>query len=400
MRYASADEPTLRGPEWIEQQWEAARLARRRGRQAGAVLVLDEVQKVRGWSERSSGCGTRTRAPGARSRWCCSARRRCSSSAGLTESLAGRFEILRLPHWSLAEMRDGVRLVARPVPLLRRLPGRAPLIERAGALGALHPRLADRDDDLPRRAAADAGGQAGAAAAAVRAGLPLLGPDPLVHQDARPAPGRRQHHDPGPLPRPAGGARACSPACRSTPADVVAPARLEPQAAGAQHGADDGAVGPDARRGARRTASSGAGWSSRRSARTWPTRRRPASCELFYWRERNSEVDFVVQAGRDALGDRGQERTRAARPPGHGGVRALRSSRTRKLLVGGDGIALEEFLSRAGGALGRRDDAPFTESVVEDAALAWLVIAVLFGLGGVSEYMDLGPTPSLRSRSY
>ncbi len=25
---------------------------------------------------------------------------------GLTESLAGRFEILRLPHWSFTEMRD------------------------------------------------------------------------------------------------------------------------------------------------------------------------------------------------------------------------------------------------------------------------------------------------------
>jgi len=25
-RYASADEPTLRGPAWLEQQWEAARL--------------------------------------------------------------------------------------------------------------------------------------------------------------------------------------------------------------------------------------------------------------------------------------------------------------------------------------------------------------------------------------
>lgn len=27
VRYASADEPTLRGPEWIAQQWEAARLS-------------------------------------------------------------------------------------------------------------------------------------------------------------------------------------------------------------------------------------------------------------------------------------------------------------------------------------------------------------------------------------
>jgi predicted AAA+ superfamily ATPase len=48
VRYASADEPTLRGPEWIAEQWEAARLAVGR---KGAILVLDEVQKAPGWSE-------------------------------------------------------------------------------------------------------------------------------------------------------------------------------------------------------------------------------------------------------------------------------------------------------------------------------------------------------------
>lgn len=48
VRYASADEPTLRGAEWISQQWEAARLA---AGGDGAILVLDEVQKVLGWSE-------------------------------------------------------------------------------------------------------------------------------------------------------------------------------------------------------------------------------------------------------------------------------------------------------------------------------------------------------------
>ena len=44
----SADEPSLRGPEWIAAQWEAARLETG---PAGAVLVIDEVQKAAGWSE-------------------------------------------------------------------------------------------------------------------------------------------------------------------------------------------------------------------------------------------------------------------------------------------------------------------------------------------------------------
>src|SRR6059036_730980 len=48
VRFASADEPTLRGAEWVAQQWEAARLA---AGPRGGILVLDEVQKAVGWSE-------------------------------------------------------------------------------------------------------------------------------------------------------------------------------------------------------------------------------------------------------------------------------------------------------------------------------------------------------------
>jgi hypothetical protein len=48
VRYASADEPMLRGVGWIVQQWEAARLS---AGPAVAVLVLDEIQKIPGWSE-------------------------------------------------------------------------------------------------------------------------------------------------------------------------------------------------------------------------------------------------------------------------------------------------------------------------------------------------------------
>src|ERR1700690_3739757 len=46
--YASADEPSLRDRTWIEQQWDAARLMARDSK-TGALLVLDEVQKVSYW---------------------------------------------------------------------------------------------------------------------------------------------------------------------------------------------------------------------------------------------------------------------------------------------------------------------------------------------------------------
>src|SRR5947208_6864230 len=50
-RYASADEPTLRGPDWVAQQWDAARLESDTAGRRGSVLVLDEIQKIGGWSE-------------------------------------------------------------------------------------------------------------------------------------------------------------------------------------------------------------------------------------------------------------------------------------------------------------------------------------------------------------
>jgi len=47
--YASGDEPTLRDRTWLEQQWDIARLKAGESA-AGALLVLDEIQKVPNWS--------------------------------------------------------------------------------------------------------------------------------------------------------------------------------------------------------------------------------------------------------------------------------------------------------------------------------------------------------------
>jgi predicted AAA+ superfamily ATPase len=66
---------------------------------------------------------------------------------------------------------------------------------------------------------------------------------------------------------------------------------------------------------------------------------------LFYWRDRNREVDFVVQAGRQVTAiEVKSSRSPDALPGMAAFVEAFRPQRT--LLVGGDGIAVEEFLSR------------------------------------------------------
>ncbi len=67
-------------------------------------------------------------------------------------------------------------------------------------------------------------------------------------------------------------------------------------------------------------------------------------CELFYWRERNHEVDFVVRAGKRLVAI---EVKSSRRPDALPGMAAFTGSfrPTPSLLVGGDGVDLEVFLT-------------------------------------------------------
>lgn len=130
VRYASADEPTLRGGDWITQQWEAARLSIADKR--GAVLVLDEIQKIPRWSEtvkRLWDEDTRRKRP---LKVVLLGSAPLLIAQGLTESLAGRFETLRLRHWSLSEMRQAFGLSLEQYLLCGGYPGAAPLINDHG----------------------------------------------------------------------------------------------------------------------------------------------------------------------------------------------------------------------------------------------------------------------------
>lgn len=126
VRYASADEPMLRGPEWIAQQWEASRLSI--DRQKKAVLVLDEIQKIPNWSEtvkRLWDEDTRLDVPlhvvvlGSAP---------LLITQGLSDSLAGRFETIFLSHWSLNEMREAFAWSLDTYIYFGGYPGAAPLV--------------------------------------------------------------------------------------------------------------------------------------------------------------------------------------------------------------------------------------------------------------------------------
>ena len=64
-----------------------------------------------------------------------------------------------------------------------------------------------------------------------------------------------------------------------------------------------------------------------------------------YWRERNHEVDFVLQQGKTTVAIEVKSGARRQMFPGMDAfVRLFKPKR--QLLVGGQGIALEEFLSK------------------------------------------------------
>jgi predicted AAA+ superfamily ATPase len=122
--YGSADEPTLQSLTWIEQQWDIARVTTK-GR---GVLVLDEIQKIPNWAEV------------VKHQWDIDTKKKLplhvvllGSSAllihkGLTESLAGRFELIPVMHWSFTEMRSAFGFDLQQYIYFGGYPGAATLI--------------------------------------------------------------------------------------------------------------------------------------------------------------------------------------------------------------------------------------------------------------------------------
>ena len=100
----SADNPGLVGASWLSAQWEAARAL---AALAGAcILVLDEVQKLPAWTEEVKRLWDEDTRAGRDLRVVVLGSAPLLISQGLTESMAGRFEMTRLGHWRFCEMRE------------------------------------------------------------------------------------------------------------------------------------------------------------------------------------------------------------------------------------------------------------------------------------------------------
>ncbi len=127
---ASADEPTLRDSAWIETQWETARLLARETDSRGALLVLDEIQKATNWSEAVKRLWDEDTRRGRPLKVMLLGSAPLLIQQGLTESLAGRFEVLRLPHWSFPEMRAAFGWTLDEYIFYGAYPGAAPLAKQ------------------------------------------------------------------------------------------------------------------------------------------------------------------------------------------------------------------------------------------------------------------------------
>ena len=126
--FVSADEPALKDTAWLSSQWERARMLAGDTPRSGAILALDEVQKVSGWSEtvkRLWDEDTRSKLP---LRVVLLGSAPLLMQRGLSESLAGRFETLRIPHWSYAEMREAFGFSLDQYVFFGGYPGSAPLV--------------------------------------------------------------------------------------------------------------------------------------------------------------------------------------------------------------------------------------------------------------------------------
>jgi len=337
--YATADGPAPFDPSWLEAQWELGRL--RAAEHGGALLVLDEIQKIRGWSEvvkRLWDEDTYEKAP---LKVVVLGSAPLLVQRGLTESLAGRFEVIRVPHWSFDEMRDAFGFSLERYVFFGGYPGAAPLVDdedrwRAYVLDSIIEPTIARDVLLMTRVDKPAllrrlFGLACQYSAQILSYQKMLG----QLQDAGNTTTLAHYLDL------LGGAGMVTGLQKFSGSEVR------------RRGSSPKLLALDT---ALVSASTGSSFGeTRRDDRLWGrlietvvgahlVNTGSPHVEAFYWRERDREVDFVLREGpRVAAVEVKSGRSRGP----HLGLEAFaqRFPTRRKLLVGSGGVPLEEFLA-------------------------------------------------------
>lgn len=126
--FASADAIPASNTVWLEQQWETARLKMDQDNASDFLLVIDEIQKISNWSETVKLLWDADTHAKRALKVILLGSSRLLLQQGLTESLAGRFETTYMGHWSLSEMEQAFGWNVNQYVWFGGYPGSAPLI--------------------------------------------------------------------------------------------------------------------------------------------------------------------------------------------------------------------------------------------------------------------------------
>jgi predicted AAA+ superfamily ATPase len=129
VHFASADEPQLKDRVWLLQQHDLALLKIKQANAISGILIIDEIQKIPQWSETIKflwDTDTRQNNP---LKIMLLGSSPLLMQQGLTESLAGRFEVNFITHWSYQEMHDAFNYTWEEYCYFGGYPGAASLKE-------------------------------------------------------------------------------------------------------------------------------------------------------------------------------------------------------------------------------------------------------------------------------
>lgn len=126
--FYTADTIPSTSPTWISNCWAVARLQMRTMGQEELILVIDEIQKIKNWSEYVKKEWDADSLDRLNIKVVLLGSSRVLLEKGLSESLMGRYEEIRMSHWNYSEMRDAFGMSLEQYIYYGGYPGAAPLI--------------------------------------------------------------------------------------------------------------------------------------------------------------------------------------------------------------------------------------------------------------------------------
>lgn len=124
-----ADGVDSKDTDWIRRVWESARTTMQLRKEKVFLLVIDEIQKIDNWSDAVKREWDEDTRMGLKLKVVLLGSSRLLLKKGLTESLAGRYELIRLGHWSYVEMQEAFGFTLDEYIYFGGYPGPAHLIK-------------------------------------------------------------------------------------------------------------------------------------------------------------------------------------------------------------------------------------------------------------------------------